>query len=194
MPTPGDPFRDDCPAVFLEIGGDVVPAPAPRRLSTSTGTRHRRRSPRRRSRITSALSSAKVSLRFSYRGRSATMTRYRAAMCSPATAVHDRVDPSCGLKNLLDSVTPRRGDVVDQQPGLAHDDSERIVDLARGRRRQARDQPQGVEFTGRRLELLPARDIAGDRRRADDPATRRTRCIRLLPARKTTKDTTGRRG
>src|SRR5262249_23966609 len=56
----------------------------------------------------------------------------------------DGADPIDRLEDLGDTLARRRAGLVGQELDLAHDDRERIVDLVRGARRQARDRPESV--------------------------------------------------
>ena len=90
----------------------------------------------------------------------------------PADAFHatdDFFDPPGGLEDLLNAPAPRGVKSLLQQLRLAHDHGQRVVDLVRRRRGEARDVPQGVPLPYRGLGLL----ALGDVRAIDDaPMTR----------------------
>src|SRR5438445_1675456 len=68
----------------------------------------------------------------------------------------DRANPVDGLEDLSDPLAPRPGALVGPELGLAHHDRERVVDLLRGSRGQARHRSERVTLTPGPFDL-PAR-------------------------------------
>ena len=75
-------------------------------------------------------------------------------MCHPSD---DFLDPRNGLQYFVNTPALCRIHLVGQELDIFHDDSQRIVDLVRGRRGQAGDIPEDVQFRDGRFGLLPGR-------------------------------------
>ena len=76
-------------------------------------------------------------------------------MCHPSD---DFLDPRNGLQYFVNTPALCRIHLVGQELDISHDDSQRIVDLVRGRSGQARDIPEDVQFSDGPFGLFPVRD------------------------------------
>jgi len=84
----------------------------------------------------------------------------------PGDACHpsdDFLDPRNGLQYFVNTPALCRVHLVGQDLDIFHDDSQRIVDLVRGRGGQAGDIREDVQFPDVRFGLLPVRDGMGNR-------------------------------